>query len=102
LDRRVHNAVATDGHLAFARRDEASDHAHGRAFARCVRPDVSDRFAFLDGEGHAVNRDLRAKRLLQVSNFDHEMGWKTRAGFRCGCGMTSEQAKTFEKNLAGA
>jgi hypothetical protein len=54
-----------------------------------VRPEEAEHLALFDAERDAVHRDLRAKGFLQVSDFDHVWGWKTRASSRW-CGWSND------------
>ena len=63
--------MATDCHIARTGRDEARDHAHGGTLAGAIGSQEPQHLAFLDREGHVVDRDLWAEGLFQVSDLDH-------------------------------
>ena len=65
--------LAEQQRLAFARRQQAGQHFHGRGLAAAVRADEAEDLAALDGEAHAVDRGEIAEAAGEIARGDDRL-----------------------------
>ena len=80
--------LAVDPHLALVRRQLAEHAVEQCRFARAVRPDDAEDFAFLHVEGDAVDRGDAAESFAQVGDFEHRGHGLVLSGCNAGSGGT--------------
>ena len=66
--------LAEQQRLAFARRQQAGQHLHGRGLAAAVRADEAEDLAAFDGEAHPIDGGEIAEAAGEVARDDDRLG----------------------------
>ena len=71
------NIEARDDRCSGGGRQQAAKHPDGRGFARAVRPEESEDFAFARVEANVIDRDEVAEALHEIANDDRVVGGRS-------------------------